>query len=513
MNIAMIPEMAAEAGSERVAFGDGHQGLTYGELWNRSRRAAGWLRDYDADNVVMIGTNSTLLPIALFGAALADRPFCPLNYRWTDRELVDAVNRLGSAVVIADEVMRPRLSGLARKRGVEVVGRKRFLAEICHSDSVAVNGAQPTRPAVLLFTSGTSGAPKVAILEHSNLTSYILGTVELMANTEEEAQLVSLPPYHVGGIANLLSTLYSGRRIVQMETFDPTGWIDAVRRCDITHASVVPTMLARIVALLGADGSGGLPTLRHLSYGGGRMPVPVLQEAMRMLPDTDFVNGYGLTETSSTITVLDPSDHRLARSSEDPTVRARLGSVGRALPTVELSVRDCDGNPVAPGEIGELWVRGDQVAGHYLGVGHGRDADGWFRTKDAVRMDGDGYVFVEGRLDDVIVRGGENISPGEVEDALLNHPDVQDAGVAGIPDEEWGEQIAAAVVAIPGRTIDLAQLREFVREHLRSSKTPSMIHVVDALPYNDNGKLVRRKLREELALSAQQRAPSARRAD
>lgn len=500
MNVAMIAEMAAEAGGDRVALNDSTGAITYSQLWDRSRRAAGWLNCHPQRNVVMIGVNSRLFPITFFGASLADRSFAPLNYRWTDAQLVAAVRRLGEAIVVADDVMLPRLSELTGEPDVMIVGGEKFLESVDLCEQAVTTGALPQRPAVQLFTSGTSGTPKVAVLEHANLAAYIFGTVELMAAEEGDTQLVSLPPYHVGGIANLLSTLYSGRQMVQLDAFDPAGWVNEVRRHGVTHASVVPTMLARIMMLLADDEAPGLPSLRHLSYGGGRMPLPVLDEAMRRLPHVGFVNGYGLTETSSTITVLDPDDHRKAAASDDPAMRARLGSVGRALPTVELSVRDGNGRALTAGELGELWVRGDQVSGRYVGGGPGRDEDGWFRTKDAARIDADGYVFIEGRLDDVIVRGGENISPGEVEDELIRHPDVLDAGVVGLTDDDWGERIAAAVVAAPGRTPDPAALQEWVRSRLRSSKAPSTVDIVDALPYNDNGKLMRRTLREQLSV-------------
>ncbi|TPG32458.1 class I adenylate-forming enzyme family protein [Mycolicibacterium hodleri] len=502
MNVALIAEMAAEAGGDRVVLGDVDTGTAYIELWDSARRAGSWLAGRNDGNVAMIGVNSPLFPVALFGAALADRSFAPLNYRWTDAELLAALRRLAPVTVIVDDSMLPRLHELS-DLDVEVIGRSAFLYAVGQSEPIAVTGEMPRRPAVLLFTSGTSGTPKMAVLDHSHLTSYILGTVELMAAEEGDAQLSCLPPYHVGGIANLLSTLYSGRRIVQLEAFDPVAWIEAVRSQRVTHAMVVPTMLARIVAVLAEDGEvAALPTLRHLSYGGGRMPLPVVEQAMMLLPETGFANGYGLTETSSSITVLSPDDHRAAATSDDPSVRARLGSVGRPLPTVEVSVRDPeDGSVRAAGESGELWVRGEQVSGRYDGVGSLQDDGGWFRTKDSAHIDDDGYVFVEGRLDDVIVRGGENISPGEVEDALISHSDVADAGVTGLPDDDWGERVVAAVVAAPGRTPDPEALKEWVRTRLRSAKSPSMVQVVLELPYNDNGKLVRRVLRDQLSRS------------
>lgn len=259
---------------------------------------------------------------------------------------------------------------------------------------------------------------------------------------------------------------------------------------------VVPTMLGRILDAI-EERDAKLPALAHLSYGGGRMPVPVIGRAMDMLPHVGFVNAYGLTETSSTVAVLNPEDHRVAHASDDPVVRARLGSVGRPLPTLELEIRDPMGVALPQGETGEICVRGEQIAGEYVG----RSAltrDGWFHTQDGGHLDDAGYLFVEGRLDDVIVRGGENMSPGEIEDVLLQHPAVAEAGVTGVPDDGWGEVVAAAVVLEPGATADEAELQAWVRERLRSSRTPVVVDVRASLPYNETGKLLRRVLKTEL---------------
>jgi acyl-CoA synthetase (AMP-forming)/AMP-acid ligase II len=185
-------------------------------------------------------------------------------------------------------------------------------------------------------------------------------------------------------------------------------------------------------------------------------------------------------------------------ASDDPAVRARLGSVGRPFPTLELEIRGPDGRVLAPGETGEIFVRGDQIAGEY----EGRSAltsDGWFPTNDGGYVDDDGFLFVEGRLDDVIVRGGENMSPGEIEDVLVLHPSVVEAAVVGLPDDEWGEVPAAAVVLQPGVSVEESLLQAWVRERLRSSRTPVVVQVRDEMPYNEMGKLLRRVLRAELA--------------
>jgi acyl-CoA synthetase (AMP-forming)/AMP-acid ligase II len=204
----------------------------------------------------------------------------------------------------------------------------------------------------------------------------------------------------------------------------------------------------------------------------------VLERALVAFPDTDFVNAYGLTETSSTIAVLGPDDHRN---------RNRLESVGRLVPGIEVEIRD-----------GEIWVRGEQVSGEYLGHDAVVDADGWFPTRDRGWVDEDGYLFIEGRADDTIIRGGENIAPAEVEDVLLTHPAVASAAVVGLPDDEWGQRIAAAVVLRAGTTVDEGDLQEWCRASLRTSKTPDVIAFRDELPITDTGKLLRRVVLADL---------------
>jgi acyl-CoA synthetase (AMP-forming)/AMP-acid ligase II len=335
------------------------------------------------------------------------------------------------------------------------------------------------------------------VLRHRHLIGYILSTVEFAGADPDEAILVSVPNYHIAGISSVLSSVYSGRRIVALPQFTPDGWVELAASEKVTHAMVVPTMLDRILDVL--DGRGEkLPALRHLSYGGGRMPLPVIERAVAMLPHVDFVNAYGLTETSSTITVLGPEDHRAALADPDPAVRARLGSVGRPLPSVELEIRDDDGRPVPPGTPGEVYVRGEQVAGEYLGRS-GLSPDGWYPTRDRGRLDDAGYLFIEGRADDVIVRGGENLSPGEIEDVLLEHPAIADAAVVGVADREWGERVEAVLVATEGEPVPDREVQDWVRARLRGTRVPARIHWRDQLPYTDTGKLLRRHLRAELA--------------
>jgi len=285
---------------------------------------------------------------------------------------------------------------------------------------------------------------------------------------------------------------------VQLASFSAEAWIETARAEKVSHAFVVPTMLARIVDALEREGA-RVPSLRALSYGGGKMPLPVIERAMRLLPGVDFTNAYGLTETSSTLSLLGPEDHRVAAASEEPGVRRRLASVGVPLPGVAVEVRDEDGKSVPPGVPGEIHVRGEQVSGEYQGRASNVGADGWFPTRDGGFVDEDGYLFVTGRIDDVIVRGGENLSPGEIEEVLCEHPAVADCAVVGVPDEQWGEAVAAVIVPDTGKQVPAEELRDWVRARLRSSRVPERIEFRDALPYNETGKLLRRKVRAELA--------------
>jgi fatty-acyl-CoA synthase len=312
--------------------------------------------------------------------------------------------------------------------------------------------------------------------------------------------LICVPSYHIAGIAAVLSSIYSGRRIMYLPTFDAAEWVRTAAEERITHAMVVPTMLGRILQAVEESGVEP-PALRHLSYGGGRMPLELVERTLTDMPHVDLVNAYGLTETSSTIAMLTPDEHREAFASEDPAIRARLGSVGRPLPSLEVEVRDTDEAVLPIGEKGEIWVRGEQVSGEYVGNNVLTD-DGWFRTRDAGWFDEHGFLYVDGRLDDVIVRGAENISPGEIEEVLMLHTAVAEAAVIGIPDAEWGEAVAAVVVLHPSGDVSSADLQTWVRERLRSTKMPGVIEFRDELPYSPTGKLLRRVLRDELSASS-----------
>jgi acyl-CoA synthetase (AMP-forming)/AMP-acid ligase II len=498
MNLMMLLEMASDAFGDRVAVQNGDERLTFAELFKSAAVVAGELKSIGAGHLAYLDETSIALPAAVFGAAWAGVPFVPLSYRLTDAELENLVDQISPAQLITEP---HRVDALAVHEGISPIARSEFLAtctaagEPAHRDEWSMD---PEDIAILLFTSGTTGPPKAAVIRHKHLVSYILGSVEFMSAEEDDAILVCVPPYHIAGMATIASSVYSGRRIVQLPSFTAEAWLELARKEKITNAMVVPTMLARIVEALEGDKSADLPHLRAISYGGGKMPQSVIERALELFPETSFANAYGLTETSSTISILGPQEHRDAISSNDPAVRRRLTSVGLPLPSLEVQIRDEAGNVLGPNEPGEIFVRGEQVSGEYLGQGSTLVEDGWFPTRDGGSMDTEGYLFIEGRIDDIIVRGGENMSPGEIEDVLLEHEAIADAAVVGLPDEQWGEAVAAVVVFKSGATASIDELHQWVKDRLRSSRTPERIEFWDELPYNETGKLLRRQVRSEL---------------
>lgn len=493
MNIALFLQMATEACPDRCALSHDGQHYTYQALYAAAKRAAAKFSSSNCAYVSLLDESSPLVPVALMGAAMAGIPYVPINYRLSQEQILPLFERINPAYLIVGA----NQGSYAFDNWV-VQDSKDFMNDVFNGDEVEVEEHEdPSSVAVQLFTSGTTGTPKAAILRHEHLVSYILGSVEFMGAAEEDATLVSVPPYHIAGISAIMSNIYACRKVVLLPAFEAGEWLRLCAQNAVTSAFVVPTMLTRIIEELDRSDvdPSTLTSLQSIAYGGGKMPVPIIERALRLFPEVNFTNAYGLTETSSTIALLDPDDHRAAVNHDDRAVQARLGSVGKPLPSVEIEIRDEEGKVVLAGAPGEIYVRGPQVSGEYEGRSV-LDADGWFPTRDAGYLDDQGYLYLSGRADDVIVRGGENISPGEIEDLLHQHPAIADTAAVGIPSEEWGEAVALAVVITPGQTFVEDDLRAHIRAHLRSSRVPQAIHYAAELPYNETGKLLRRVVRE-----------------
>lgn len=502
MSISLLLEMASSADPERTAVVSGDLRITTDELSALADGGAGVIAASGAQHVAYVGTGGAMLPLLLFASARAAVPFTPLNYRLSTDGLRALLDRLPDPLVVVDDEYRGAVGD-----GYRSVGSAEFLDAARTAEPIPgiPAFADPDAVAVVLFTSGTTSKPKAVELSHNNLTSYITGTVEFASADPGDAALICVPPYHIAGLSAALSNLYAGRKMVYLKHFDATEWVRLVGAEGVTSATVVPTMLDRIVTVLDAD-KVTLPSLRTLAYGGSKVALPLVRKALSLLPEVGFVNAYGLTETSSTIAVLTPDDHRAALAATDEAAARRLGSVGQPVPGIEVEIRADDGTVLGAGETGELFVRGEQVSGKYTDIGSVLDEQGWFPTKDVASLDADGYLFIGGRSDDTIIRGGENIAPAEIEDVLVEHPHVRDCAVVGAEDPQWGQIIVAVVVPRPGTAPDIEDLRAHVRSQLRGSRTPDRVVFRDELPTNATGKVLRREL--VLELNAESKEPA-----
>jgi acyl-CoA synthetase (AMP-forming)/AMP-acid ligase II len=493
----------------------GETRLTYAACLDRVRRLAGALRRLGVgrgDRVAVLHTNCHRYVECFYATATAGGVFVPLNYRAKLQELEHMLTAAGVRLLFVGRryaeivrQLRGRLPSVRHYVMFEGAG------EDCSGYDELLDGAAPCEEeaavdeddtAILMYTSGTTALPKGVLLTHNDFTAYVCGSVELADGTPKGAALLSAPLYHIAAAANIMTTLFAGRRLVILPQFDARAWVEAVERERVTHAFVVPTMLKQLLDLpdLAARDLGSLEVL---AYGGAAMPLAVIRRAIETLPRTvGFVNAFGQTETTSTLTVLGPEDHRLAGSPEEVqrTLR-RLQSIGRPLPDVELKVLDDEDRELPPGEIGEIAVRTPRLMkGYAEGAGATLPVrNGWLRTRDMGWIDADGYVFLAGRRDDMIIRGGENIAPAEVEAVLQTHPAVEEAAVVGLPDVEWGQRVAAVVVRRRGHDLGAGELMEFCRTRLASFKKPDTVHFVESLPRNHLGKVLRRELRAEFA--------------
>ncbi|OBI47720.1 class I adenylate-forming enzyme family protein [Mycobacterium sp. E787] len=492
MSISLLLEMAASGNPGRTALVDGDTRLTTQQLSDLADGGAGVIAASAAKHVAYVGVGGAMLPLLIFASARAGVAFTPLNYRLSADGIRALIERLPEPLVVVDARYRDMVSDASGR----VMASDEFLSAAGAAEPAA-EFPDPESVAVVLFTSGTTSQPKAVELSHNNLTSYVTGTVEFESAAPTDAALICVPPYHIAGVGAALSNLYAGRKMVYLPNFDADEWVRLINDEQVTTATVVPTMLDRIVTALEAGGH-RLPSLRNLAYGGSKVGLPLVRRALELLPHVGFVNAYGLTETSSTIAVLGPDDHREAHAATVPHAARRLGSVGRPVPGIEVQIRDEDGKVLGPGETGELFVRGEQVSGRYTGIGSVLDEDGWFPTRDIALLDEDGYLFIGGRSDDTIIRGGENIAPAELEEVLIEHSHVHDVAVVGVDDPQWGQAIVAVVVPAAGIDPDPEELREHVRKNLRGSRTPDRVVFADELPTTPTGKVLRREIVEQL---------------
>ena len=355
-------------------------------------------------------------------------------------------------------------------------------------------GVEPaaTDVAIQLYTSGTTGLPKGVMLTNDNFFSGIMNVTESWQFDKDSVSIAVMPMFHIAGSGWSLVGLFHGCRTIVLRDVDPARILQVIPEFGITNALFVPAVIQFLLITPGVDET-DFSTLRSIVYGASPITDTVLQKAMEVF-GCDFIQVYGMTETTGAIFQLDPEDH-------DPVNRpGLLRSCGKPYPWVQMRLVDPEtGEDVPVGTVGELWTRSLQNMKGYWGNDEATaatiDKDGWLRTGDAGYCDENGYLYLHDRVKDMIVTGGENVYPAEVENVLAKHPDVADVAVVGVPDEKWGEAVKAVVVRREGSEITDKDLITFCREHLAGFKLPKSVDFTDALPRNPSGKLLKREIR------------------
>ncbi len=480
---------------------------SFSELNRRVDQLAGALQGVAAagDRIAVLAENHPAIVESYYAVPRAGMILVLLNYRLAGAELVSMLKDCGARVLIGER----RLLDLVVDTGGERTAVETTIAideaidgEKAYADFVAGGRERPSPiersvqdTAWLIYTSGTTGRPKGAMLSHSNVTAGMIAASLGRPLCDGDRYLYPFPLCHVSGYNVCVFHLH-GRPVILVRRFEPRAVLEAIERHGVTTMSLAPTMIAMLLddaSLADAD----LSTLRSIGYGASAIPAAVLRRGMESL-GCDFAQGYGMTELSGNAVFLDPAAHRrgVDRCPE------LLSAAGRPGPLLGLRIVDDDGVDVAPGEPGEIVVRGPQVTRGYWRDPEATAAcwrDGWFHTGDMGRRDDEGFLYVVDRKKDIIVTGGENVSSREVEDVLHLHPAVKETAVVGEPDPRWGENICAFVALRSGTVASEAELIELVREHLAGYKKPKRIIFVDELPKNASGKIQKVELRARLA--------------
>ena len=456
------------------------------------------------ERIAYLGKNSDVYFELLLGAIKARVVVVPVNWRLAGPEIAFIIDNCNAAVLFVGPEFIDQVRGIqARLSGVRAI--------------LTCEGGAPEWPdypgwrhaqvaddpmlqlteqdiALQLYTSGTTGKPKGAMLSHANFLSLVRAGKDDPPDwsiwSEEDVSLVAMPVFHIGGSGWGLAGVYHGAKGVIAREFDPSRILDFFEQSRITKLFMVPAAMQFVVRQPRAR-EVDFSRLKYMLYGASPIPAALLKECISVFK-CGFVQVYGMTETTGGIVALPPEDHIEGLN--------RMRSAGKALAGVELAILDPDGHKLPPGAVGEIAVRsGSNMVGYWNlpeATARTLDADNWLRTGDAGYMDEDGYLYIHDRIKDMIISGGENIYPAEVESAICDHPDVAEVAVIGVPDDIWGEAVKAVVAMRPGKMATAAELIAFTRERIAAFKAPKSVDFIAALPRNASGKILRRQLRD-----------------
>ena len=507
VRVADVIRRKAATRPDVVALRHGERDVTYSELDARSNRLAQALLGLGVGGgvrVAYLGRSAPEVIELLCAVSKIGAVIVPLNWRLAPRELAGVLANAQAPLLVADMAYRETaerlVAGAETQIKLRIIGTNgpgsydRWLAS---HEAVDPGGrGEPGDVIVQMYTSGTTGIPKGVLSTHRNMAA-AAATSSRWGFDETAISLTPLPLFHIGGIGWVYCGLWHGATTILVSEFEPGLVLEMLERHSVTNPIFVPTMLQLMTATPGAANR-DYSALRSIVYGASPITTTALRETLRTF-GCDLIGLYGLTETTGGVVHLDGDDH-----DADGPRQHLLRSAGRPYEWVELRIVDPGtGDDRASGEVGEVWMRAPNVmAGYFDRPDETADAltpDGWLRTGDGGYVDQDGYLFLTDRVKDMIVSGGENVYPIEVEEVLSQHPGIADVTVIGVPDERWGEAVRAVAIRRPHSTVDAAELIAFAREHLAGYKLPRSVEFVEDFPRTPTGKVLKRELREQYA--------------
>ncbi|MCK9494812.1 MAG: long-chain-fatty-acid--CoA ligase [Dehalococcoidia bacterium] len=518
MNTAEFLTISAAIVPDRTAIVGPSERVSYQELQTRVNKLAQAMQALGVqkgENVGVMAVNCPEFVEIYYATASLGATLVPLNFRAKAEELTYMVESTDVTTLFVAERYWPIWEGIASSlpavRNVVTLdferdGSQSFAALRASGEDIPVFAETDDKDATLIiFTSGTTSLPKGVVLSYQALTALVVNTQSPADPTiDPQVVLVSVPFFHIAGATTMMSAVFSGRTLVILPAFDPKQWLEMAQSEGATHAFLVPTMLKRVMEVENFEDY-DLSKLELITYGAAPMPFEVVRRAVDLFSpqgkNVGLMNSYGQTEATGSMTFLGPDDHRLDGTPEENEKKIeRLRSVGRPMPDMEIGILAPDGRRLPVNEPGEICIRGDRVMRGYNKRDEdtaGALVDGWLHTGDVGKIDEDGYLFITGRIKDMVIRGGENIAPAEIEQVLEDHPGIQEAAVIGVPDVEWGEVVKAILVPVSGATLPSEDdLTGYVKSRLASYKAPAMYQWVEELPKNHLGKILKNELRD-----------------
>ncbi|WP_448586315.1 fatty acid--CoA ligase [Thermaurantiacus sp.] len=488
----------AKVTPDRVAIRFERQSETWGAFHERVLRCAGALRAAGigpGDRVGHMGLNHPAYVVLMCACFRVGAIITPINWRLVAAEVAYVLKDAGIRLALVDRAFGPVFEGATAEQPVERIVWTEAFDSFLGAPDERLADERPETVALQLYTSGTTGFPKGALLTQRN----VLGTVGKGALTgeawsqwtDEDVALVAMPLFHIGGTGWALHALHAGATMVILPRPEIPAFVRAIETERVTRMFAVPAVLNMILndpAAAGAD----FQSVKALLYGASPIPLDVLKRSMERFPNASFIQCYGATETCGTVVYLPPDDHHV-----DGT--PRMKGCGKPFPGNEIRIVDADMRDLPVGEVGEIAIRSVSVMAGYHGKPEATAKairDGWYLSGDAGYLDADGYLYIHDRVKDMIVSGGENIYPAEVENALHTHPAVKDAAVIGVPDPKWGEAVKAFVVRVPGAELSAEALIAHCRTRIAGYKVPKSVEFVDELPRNPSGKILKKELRK-----------------